>query len=276
MQFGISTQIYRQKAVNVDVLESIRKAGYRHFELFANRPHLDFHNRGLLRSIGRWFQENRLPPPSLHLPFIENTGPVQKTWISVLEPERRHREAALDEIKRSLELNDYVGLAYAVMHLGNPKERFTPVAFEYAYAAMVQIKAFAGVEVLIENIPNEVSTLERIEEFKNVSQIPEIGICLDTGHAHLQGMTESFGSITATHIHDNNGEKDEHLWAFDGTLDWPALIGKLVAAKYKGPFTFEARGEELSKGGEVRSRLQDLWDEAENSIEDYRLKYKCE
>jgi len=47
----------------------------------------------------------------------------------------------------------------------------------------------------------------------------------------------------------------------------------LFVANYKGPFTFEARGEELPKGDEVKRRLQDLWYEAENSIEEYRLKY---
>ena len=274
MQFGISTQIYRGQALTVDLLESIRKAGYRHFELFGNRPHLDFHNRSLLRSIGRWFQENALPSPSLHLPFMEDAGPAQRIRISVLEPERRHREAALDEIKRSLELAGYVGVSYVVMHLGNPEDKFTPLAFEYAYAAVSQIRAFAGVEVLIENIPNEISTLERIEEFKNVSQVPDIGICYDTGHGHLQGIRNGFEHIRTTHVHDNNGKKDEHLWPFEGTLDWPALIEKLVVANYKGPFVFEARGEELSKGNEAQSRLQDLWDEAANSIDEYRLKYK--
>lgn len=273
MEFGISTQIHRARPLTVDLLESIRKAGYTQFELFCNRPHLDFHNRGLLRSIGRWFQENALPPASLHLPFIENASPSQKIWISVLDPERRHREAALDEIKRSLELADYLSLSYVVMHLGNPGDKFTPVAFEYAYAAVSQIRAFAGVEVMIENIPNEISTLERIEEFKNVSQVPDLGICYDTGHGHLQGIVNGLGHIRTTHVHDNDGEKDEHLWPFEGTLNWPVLIEKLVVTNYKGPLVFEVRGGEISKGDEVRSRLRDLWDEAQNSIEEYRLKY---
>ena len=260
----------------MDLLESIRKAGYEHFELFGNRPHLDFHDRPLLRAIGRWFQENALPAPSLHLPFIENIGPAQRIWISVLEPERFRREAALDEIKRSLELADHVELSHVVLHLGNPKETFTPVAFEYAYAAIMQIRGFAGVDVMIENIPNEVSTMERIREFQTVSQIPEIGICYDTGHAHLQGPNDNFENVCTTHVHDNHGEKDEHLWPFEGTLNWPALIEKLVVANYKGPLVFEARGEELEKGVEVRGRLQDLWDEAEDSLEEYRLKYKLE
>jgi sugar phosphate isomerase/epimerase len=275
MEFGISTQIYRDRPVTVDLLESLRKAGFERFELFCNRPHLDFHDRSLLRGIGRWFQENALPSPSLHLPFVENVGPSHRIRISVLEAERRHRETALDEIKRSLEFAEHVPPAYAVMHLGNPNDTFSPVMFDYAYAAISQIRAFAGVEVIIENIPNEISSLERIEEFRTVSQLQDIGICYDVGHGHLRNeVLNDLAFIRATHIHDNQGEKDEHLWAFEGTVDWPALVEKLVVANYTGPLVFEARGAEPAKGGDVRSRLQDLWDEARNSIEEFRLKYR--
>jgi sugar phosphate isomerase/epimerase len=162
------------------------------------------------------------------------------------------------------------------MHLGNPGEPFTPLAFDFAYAAIAQIRAFAGVQVMIENIPNEISTIGRIEEFKAVAQLPDIGICYDTGHGHLQQNTNGFEHIRTTHVHDNNGEKDEHLWPFEGTLDWPALIEKLFLANYKGPFVFETRGDDVAKGAEARSRLRDLWDEAANSIEEFRLKYKLE
>src|SRR5262245_18310567 len=64
MQFGISTQIQCSRSVTIDLLESIRKAGLDRIELFGNRPHLDFHNRALLCSIGRWFTENGIPSPS--------------------------------------------------------------------------------------------------------------------------------------------------------------------------------------------------------------------
>src|SRR5262245_44800047 len=94
MNFGISTQIRRAEPVTVDLLESLRRVGYDQFELFCNRPHVDFHNRSLMRGIGRWFQENALPAPSLHLPFVENVSPKERVWISVTAPEARHREAA--------------------------------------------------------------------------------------------------------------------------------------------------------------------------------------
>jgi sugar phosphate isomerase/epimerase len=273
MEFGISTQIFRGQSVSVDLLETIRKAGYRRIELFANRPHFDFHDRALLRAIGRWFTENDLPAPSLHLPFIENVSPGEKIWISVLDPERRRREAALDEVKRSLELVDQIPLAYVVLHLGNPREAFNPVAFDYGYAAIAQIRSFAGVDVMIENIPNEISTIERIQEFKKIAGMEEIGICYDTGHGHLQKLSEGFEHARTTHVHDNNGEKDEHLWPFEGSLDWPRLIEQLVLANYQGPFIFECRGEELSKGSEAKDRLEELWYEANSSMDEYRLKY---
>lgn len=273
MEFGISTQIFRTQLVTVDRLEALRKAGYRRIELFCNRPHLDFHDRKLIRAIGRWFQENALPSPSMHLPFMEMTGARQKVWISPLDPEHRLRDRAMDEIKRSLELADVLAPEYVVFHLGIPGEHFSPVAFEYAYAAIAQIRTFSGVQVMIENIPNEISTIERIREFKSVAAIPEIGICYDTGHGHLMGVTDGFEHISTTHIHDNNGENDQHLWPFEGTMNWPLLIERLVLANYQGPFMFETRGEDLSMGDRARGRLEELWNEAHESMEEFRLKH---
>jgi sugar phosphate isomerase/epimerase len=291
MDFGISTQFHRKQRVTVDLLESLRKAGYNRIELFCNRPHIDFHDRSLLRAIGRWFEENALPAPSIHLPFLEDTG-NERRWITPLDPERRQREAAIDEMKRCLELAERVHPEYVVMHLGNPGESFNPVCFDYAYAAIFQIRQFSGVKVMVENIPNEISTIDRrvkvmvenipneistidrLQEFKAVSELFDIGICYDTGHGHLQGVTGDLDFVNATHIHDNHGERDEHLWPFDGKIDWPAFIEKLVLAKYTGTLIFEARGDNLQHGGNVRSRLRDLWDEAHYSIEEFRLKYK--
>jgi sugar phosphate isomerase/epimerase len=273
MEFGISTQVQRKQTVSVDVLESIRKAGYERIELFCNRPHLNFHDRNVVRAIGRWFEENALPPPSIHLPFFEDDG-MQRRWISPLDPERRHRESAIDEIKRCLELTDRVSPEYVVMHLGNPGQAFNPVAFEYAYAAISEIRRFSGVRIMAENIPNELSTIERIRELQSVAKLSDLGICYDSGHGHLQGVTGDLDFAGATHIHDNHGERDEHLWPFEGTIDWPAFMERLVVSRYSGNLIFEARGELISDGNNCRSRLRDLWDEANSSIEEFRLKYR--
>src|SRR5439155_18210829 len=147
------------------------------------------------------------------------------------------------------------------------------VAFEYAFAAIFQIQNFCGAKVMLENIPNEISTIERIDEFRRVSQLTDVGICYDSGHGHLQGLTGDLDFVNATHIHDNHGEQDEHLWPFDGNIDWPAFIEKLVLAKYSGHFMFEARGDTLDHGAAVQDRFRELWHEASASIEEYRLKH---
>ena len=35
--------------------------------------------------------------------------------------------------------------------------------------------------------------------------------------------------VVTTHIHDNHGEKDEHLLPFEGTIDWDAAFALFAA-----------------------------------------------
>jgi len=54
----------------------------------------------------------------------------------------------------------------------------------------------------------------------------------DIGHAHLSDFSggrahrKKFFSarelVSSAHLHDNHGEKDEHLPPYDGTIDWPS------------------------------------------------------
>ena len=56
----------------------------------------------------------------------------------------------------------------------------------------------------------------------------------DIGHAHLaegpgggahveKALNRSSDLIVSAHIHDNHGEKDEHLPPYDGSIDWPSI-----------------------------------------------------
>jgi sugar phosphate isomerase/epimerase len=63
-------------------------------------------------------------------------------------------------------------------------------------------------------------------------------------------------------------------WPFEGKLNWPAFIEKLTLAAFKGPLVFETEGGNIEKAHEVRERLMELRAAAENSIEEFRLKYR--
>ena len=61
-----------------------------------------------------------------------------------------------------------------------------------------------------------------------------------SNHANLadfpddQRLEKSFSPlrdfVSSVHLHDNRGEKDEHLPPYDGTINWPAAIKLLKTA----------------------------------------------
>jgi sugar phosphate isomerase/epimerase len=258
MDFGISTRCFGVTPLTLDLLERLRRAEFRSIELHAALPGFPYHNRSLVRSVARWFGENELPPPSLHLPFAE----------SVIAARPLERQRALDEIKRCLELSDLLPLSFTVLHLGSPGEEFNPVFFDHAYTAIMTIQSFAGVRVFIETLANEIATFERVSEFRNAAQISDLGICYDTGHGEMDGTAD------AMHLNDRTGEADEHLWPFEGTRNWPALVERIVSLSFEGPLILEGQDDRLEKASDSRSRLRDLIDEAKNSVEEFRLKYR--
>lgn len=62
---------------------------------------------------------------------------------------------------------------------------------------------------------------------------PHIGMCLDTGHAHVNGclneITRTMGKkIRYIHLHDNNGVLDSHRAPGLGSIDWASWYPMLA------------------------------------------------
>ncbi len=274
MDFGISTRFYQNEPLTVDVLERFRKARFRRIEIFGNRPHFDFHQRSLIRSIARWFEENEALPPSVHLPFAEPYSRDRAIDLATFAPEERQRQRALDELKRCMELAEFIRLDYVVMHFGVDGQAFNPVLLEYAYAAIAAVQRFSGAKVLIENTLNDASTYEHVREFISAAHLQQVGICYDVGHGYLRNQPPVLNDTDAIHLNDNDGRSDSHQWPFEGRVDWPGFVEKLTLAKYKGSLIFETEGGALERSREVSDRLNEMEFQAENSIEEFRLRYK--
>ncbi len=274
MDIGISTCTMGDQKLSPAMLDRLLEAGYKQIELFASRPHWDYHDRALRKDLARWFQSNDVDPPSLHLPFCERIGHRDVRWISALRANERDRGQAIDEVKRALEFTDLQPVAHVVAHLGSPNDDFNPLGFERAYSLLRHVSEFADVNILIENIGNDWSTVERIREFLTVAQLAEIRICYDTGHGRLQGPLPRLEGIGAIHLSDNTGKDDDHLWPFEGELNWPELAAELVRSDFEGPMTLEASAPtDVSRGQGYRSRLEDLIAEAHASSIDFERKY---
>lgn len=86
---------------------------------------------------------------------------------------------------------------------------------------------------------------EELLELIDLLNDPKFGICWDTGHAHISGIDQVEAlrliapHLKALHIHDNHGEKDNHLMPLDGTIDWASLVQVLREINYRGCFSFE-------------------------------------
>jgi len=70
---------------------------------------------------------------------------------------------------------------------------------------------------LLENVPNEFSTPEKLVEFIRAAHFEDVGICFDLGHAHLMGgVAQAFETVkehlASAHVHDNSKDRDAHLW----------------------------------------------------------------
>jgi len=109
------------------------------------------------------------------------------------------------------------------------------------------LRAFAkplGVRILLENIPNELSTPDKLVEFIHASHFDDVGVCFDFGHAHMvSNVAEAFEivkpHIRSTHVHDNVKDKDSHLWPGAGSINWKEAMELLRSAPQTPPLLLE-------------------------------------
>ena len=75
----------------------------------------------------------------------------------------------------------------------------------------------------------------------------KLNVCFDVGHAHMRGSIESENRllkprIRSTHVHDNNGSDDSHLFPKSGgTIDWTRTMGLLRSSPGQYPLLLELR-----------------------------------
>jgi sugar phosphate isomerase/epimerase len=272
MQRAVSTYVYVKERLHPGLLDELVKAGAQSIEIFAARQHFDYANRKQhVREIADWFRSTGIPLNSVHAPLYSDYewGRTGSPPVNIASTDRAGRIDAMDEIKRALEIAEHIPFRFLVQHLGNPGEAFDEKKFENAMTSVEHLRAFAkplGVRVLVENIPNELSTPERLVEFIRTMHFDDIGVCFDCGHAHLMsGIPEAFSAlhrhICSTHVHDNNGDKDSHLWPGSGSIDWNETMELLRTAAQKPPLLLEIEGEEKkSPGEEVTATFRKLED----------------
>jgi sugar phosphate isomerase/epimerase len=261
MTRALSTHLLVNHRLTTVWLDRIWDAGIPLCELFCARQHFDYRDKAQIGEMGHWFRDSELKLHSLHSPMYSDdvwgrTGP--DAVINIPEPVKHKRLQVVDEIKRALDVAEFVPFRFLVQHLGVFGEEYDERKIDAAFAALEELSVFArqrGVEVLLENTPNDLSSAERLLLFFEMTHL-DLKVCLDTGHANMnEGVETAFrllkSRIRSTHVHDNNGKDDSHLFPLmdpgdgpeenRGTIDWKRTMTALRSLDSSCPLVLELK-----------------------------------
>jgi sugar phosphate isomerase/epimerase len=191
----------------------------------------------------RIFKEAGIRMFSVHAPFGE-----QET-LSALDPNVRAN--AIKVHQTLLEKIAIVEAEVMIVHPGrSASEEDIPKMEEVLPSSLEEVLKVAertGIKLALENMlpkhPGFASeTIRRIVEKINS---PFLGVCFDTGHAHVneEGAIDAFETlkdlIIAFHLQDNDSTHDMHLQPPYGTIDWDELIRRINEIEFTSPLTVE-------------------------------------
>jgi sugar phosphate isomerase/epimerase len=144
-------------------------------------------------------------------------------------------------------------------------------AFQLAldsFARCAPVASDCGVRICVENVQlraNEIITsfADHLRLIDSIGR-PSVVCALDTGHAHVNGGIEScitaFGPrLQHIHLHDNHGDKDEHLEVGKGTIPFAEFSSFLQ--NFRDLISLETRSPTDPHGAVLRSRddIERLW-----------------
>lgn len=275
MRFGISTHLYHQQVLSREHLRELADFGFTEIELFATIGHFDYRDPKAHSELGSWLAGAGLTLHSVHAPIVEHVRNGE--WgrpLSMASIAEQDRAMAVRETRFALELARTVPYRYLVVHLGVPEAQAGPEQNSRSSAerSLVELAAAAsgvGVRLAVELIPNPLSTAESLVRWIEDLDLepPGLGVCLDMGHAFLQGdLVDAIdivsGDLVTTHVHDNNGSGDDHLVPFEGSIDWPTALMTMQKVGYEGVYLLELANtstptEVLRKTVDARRRFEE-------------------
>ncbi len=131
------------------------------------------------------------------------------------------------------------GLERYLGHIGKSLEAMLPEAEKLGFTIAVENMLPAGGDRFF-SIPEHITCIA--EKFDH----PNLGFCLDTGHAlvalpdRASKMQDVMGNwLAAYHLADNAGDRDSHLAPGHGRVDWEIVFRKASEAGYSGTMCIE-------------------------------------
>jgi sugar phosphate isomerase/epimerase len=167
-----------------------------------------------------------------------------------------------------------------VLHMGGAHETADPRKRDAAFTSLEHLVLHAhhaGVTLALENTTSEMGEPAYLRAFVDETRLTGLRFNFDIGHAYLadgpaeERLERNFAPLrdltASVHLHDNHGEKDEHLPPYDGSIDWDAAISLLKSAKNENlPVVLELKekfGPEAHSSAEQLATARSAFDRFE-------------
>jgi sugar phosphate isomerase/epimerase len=197
-----------------------------------------------IKQTARVFIAKDIAIRSVHAPFGSEFS------LSNFDEEKRDKAIQIHE--ELLYKTSLADVEMVIIHPGGPVdskediEKMSRIAID-SISQLVGTAEETGVKLAVENMPaghpgcdvqHIVNILEKIDSLS-------LGVCLDTGHAHIMGKMQEFietlgEAIINVHLHDNDSTFDMHLQPPYGTIDWRLFTETLQSVGYDEILTIEA------------------------------------
>ncbi len=276
MQRILSTYRYINQSLTRLLLSEIAHADISAIEVFCDSVHFNYRSSQAVGELADAIAEYGLALHALHSPTERNLAPGREsgTPISICDPERIRRIDAVDEVKRAIDVAERIPFSFLVQHLGHRHQTADPRKMDAAFNSLEHLAIFAkarGVTIALENTPDELGAPESLRNLVKETHLHDLKFCFDIGHAHMEdGAVKGFEAmrelVVTAHVHDNHGEKDEHLLPYDGSIDWDAALASFASAPQPVSIVLELKGQPA--GAPALDQIRATFDKLERNLED--------
>jgi sugar phosphate isomerase/epimerase len=285
MQRLLSTYLFISRKLTPELLGQISDAKFQGVEIFCTRSHFEYGAKAEVQAMAGALEAHRLKLVSLHGPTSRDLSAMREsgTPLSICEVERVRRIEAMDELKRVIDVADDLPYARLILHMGGSRETADPRKRDAAFSTLEHLVLHAhhaGVTICVENTTSEMGDPAYLRAFVDETRLTGLRFNFDIGHANLaelpkeERLEKSFAPlrelVSSVHLHDNHGDKDEHLPPYDGTIEWPGAIKLLKsAAQTSLPLVLELKektgpeapgaAEQLAAARKAMDRFEKAW-----------------
>lgn len=239
-----------------EILDAVRGLGAHWFNTFANSD--VYSNNPEDDELAAFFKAYLDEHPDFHMSSLHYVG-------SVFELDEDKHRMMLEQMKRTADRFGPCHPRAFVMHPGtfgvggskrnipNYRQACTLLGADAVLEKTASnIRYFGecaanyGVNIAVENIygGRVYSTIDDLVELVDAVDLPNVGFCLDVGHANCDGVDipatiKRMGKrLYELHLHDNYGQ-DSHYPIGVGNINWLDVIRALDEIGYEGTATFE-------------------------------------